>query len=51
MTAAVTPVPQLAMMGLDGSMFLDLNTSWSFSAGRSVLLSASRSSVTGTEVE
>jgi hypothetical protein len=51
MTAAVTPVPQLAMMGLEGSMFFDLNTSWSLAAGRSVLLSASRSSATGTEME
>ena len=51
MTAAVTPVPQLAIMGFEGSMFLDLKTSCSFSAGRSVLLSASRRSETGTEYE
>lgn len=51
MTAAVTPVPQLVMMGLDASMFLDLKTSWSFSADKSALLSASRRSLTGTEME
>lgn len=51
MTAAVTPVPQLAMMGFDESMFLDLKTSWSLAAGRSVLVSASRRSETGTEIE
>jgi hypothetical protein len=51
MTAAVTPVPQLAMMGFEASMFLALKTSWSFSAGRSALLSASRRSLTGTEME
>lgn len=51
MTAAVTPVPQLAIMGFDASMFLDAKTSLSFAAGRRVLVEASRRSVMGTEME
>lgn len=49
--AAVTPVPQLLMMGFEGSMPLDLKTAWSSEAGRKVLSLGSRRSVIGTGVE
>lgn len=51
MTAAVTPVPQLLMIGFAGSTPLDLKTAWSSGAGRRVLVLGSRSSETGTEIE
>ena len=51
MIAAVTPVPQLLMIGLDGSTPLDLKMAWSSEAGRRVLSFGSRRSVMGTEVE
>lgn len=51
MIAAVTPVPQLFMMGLEGSTPLDLKTACSSEAGRKVLSLGSRRSATGTEVE
>lgn len=50
-TAAVTPVPHEAMIGFEGSMPLDLKTSWSVAAGRNVLSFGSRRSETGTEME
>jgi hypothetical protein len=50
-TAAVTPVPQLAMMGFEASMFLDAKTSFSLAAGRRVFVEASRRSEMGTEIE
>ena len=50
MTAAVTPVPQLLMMGLVGSMPLARKTSRSWSAGRKALVVGSRRSETGTEM-
>jgi len=51
MTAAVTPVPQVLMIGLDGSTPFDLKTASSSEAGRRVLLFGSRRSVIGTEME
>jgi len=51
MIAAVTPVPQLFMIGLDGSTPFDLKMAWSSEAGRMVLSFGSRRSVMGTEVE
>ena len=51
MTAAVTPVPQLLIMGFEGSTPLDLKIAWSLEAGRRVLSLGSRRSVIGTEVE
>jgi hypothetical protein len=51
MTAAVTPVPQLAMMGFEGSIPLDSKTFLSCSADRKVFDSGSRRSAIGTEVE
>jgi hypothetical protein len=51
MTAAVTPVPQLFIIGLEGSTPFDLKMAWSSEAGRRVLSFGSRRSVIGTEVE
>ena len=51
MTAAVTPVPQLLMMGLDGSMPLDLKRAWRSDDGSRAFVSASRREDTGTEME
>lgn len=51
MTAAVTPVPQLVMMGFEGSTPLVAKTAWSSEAGRRVLVSGWRSSEMGTEME
>jgi hypothetical protein len=51
MTAAVTPVPQLVMMGFDGSTPLREKRSLSSWAGSKVLSSGLRRSDTGTEME
>jgi hypothetical protein len=51
MTAAVTPVPQLLMMGLEASTPFDLKTAWSSDAGRRVLSFGSRRSVIGMDME
>lgn len=49
--AAVTPVPQLLMIGTSGFMPFDSKTALSLEAGRRVLSLGSRRSATGTEME
>jgi hypothetical protein len=49
--AAVTPVPQLLMIGTPGFIPLDSKTALSSEAGRRVLSFGSRRSATGTEME
>jgi hypothetical protein len=51
MTVAVTPVPQLLMIGFEGSTPLFLKMALSSDAGRSVLSFGSRRSEMGTEME
>lgn len=51
MTAAVTPVPQLVIMGLEGSTPFDLKTACSSVSGSKVLSVESRRSEIGTEME
>ena len=51
MTAAVTPVPQLLIIGLAGSMFLLWKTLRSSSGGSKALVFGSSSSGTGTLIE
>lgn len=51
MTAAVTPVPQLLIMGFEASTPFDLNTACNSAAGRKVLSLGSSRSVIGTEME